>query len=180
MTIAKQFQNDAPSRDELRVNGLIRSQSVRVVGPEGEVMGIMTTRDGLRAAEEAGLDLVEISPQSDPPVCKILDYGKYKYEQQKRRNEARKNQKIIDIKELKFRPNIDDNDYTVKMKRARKFLEEGDKVKVSLRFRGREMVHQDLGVKLIARLQQDLDDIAKVEQAPKLEGQLMIMVMSAK
>jgi len=137
MTIIKQFEsNEAPTRDELRVNGLIRSHSIRVVGPEGQMMGVMSVRDGLRAAEDAGLDLVEISPQSDPPVCKIIDYGKYKYEQQKRRNEARRNQKVIDIKELKFRPNIDENDYMVKMKSARKFIEQGDKVKVSLRFRG--------------------------------------------
>ena len=181
MTIVKPFEsNEAPVRDELRVNGQIRAHSIRVVGPEGEMLGVMSVRDGLRAADEAGFDLVEISPQSDPPVCKIIDYGKYKYEQQKRRNEARKNQKVIDIKELKFRPNIDENDYMVKMRNARRFIEEGDKVKVSLRFRGREMMHQEQGVKLVARPQQDLDDIAKVEQAPKLEGQMMIMVLSAK
>ena len=129
-------------------------------------------------AVEVGLDLVEVSPNADPPVCKILDYGKYKYEVQKKKNEARKKQKIIEVKEIKLRPNIDDNDYGVKMRAMRKFLEEGDKVKVTLRFRGREMAHQDLGAKVLDRVREELDDLAKVEQFPKLEGRQMVMVMA--
>ncbi len=129
-------------------------------------------------AEEADLDLVEISPHTDPPVCKILDFGKYKYEQQKRRNEARKKQKTIDVKEVKFRPNIEQHDYEVKMRQVRKFLGEGDKVKVTMRFRGREMAHQEIGSELLARIKTDLTDMAKVEQNPNMEGRQMIMVVA--
>ncbi|MCW2237886.1 translation initiation factor IF-3 [Azospirillum canadense] len=130
------------------------------------------------AAEDAGLDLVEIAPQAEPPVCKILDYGKYKYEAQKKAAEARKKQKIIEVKEIKLRPNIDDNDYDVKMRSARRFLEEGDKVKVTMRFRGREMAHQDLGMNVLVRVRDELDELAKVEQMPKLEGRQMVMVLA--
>jgi len=129
-------------------------------------------------AVEVGLDLVEVSPNADPPVCKILDYGKYKYEIQKKKNEARKKQKIIEVKEIKLRPNIDDNDYGVKMRAMRKFLQEGDKVKVTLRFRGREMAHQDLGAKVLDRVRDELVEMAKVEQFPKMEGRQMVMVLA--
>ena len=132
----------------------------------GEMVGVVSIRDALIAAEEAGLDLVEVSPNADPPVCKILDYGKFKYEAQKRANEARKKQKIIEVKEIKMRPNIDDNDYDVKMRSARRFLEEGDKVKVTMRFRGREMAHQDLGMNVLIKVRDDLVEMAKVEQMP--------------
>ena len=146
----------------------------------GEMVGVGSIRDALIAAEEAGLDLVEVSPNADPPVCKILDYGKFKYEAQKRANEARKKQKIIEVKEIKMRPNIDDNDYDVKMRSARRFLEEGDKVKVTMRFRGREMAHQDLGMNVLIKVRDDLVEMAKVEQMPKLEGRQMIMVLAPK
>ena len=146
----------------------------------GEMVGVVSIRDALIAAEEAGLDLVEVSPNADPPVCKILDYGKFKYEAQKRANEARKKQKIIEVKEIKMRPNIDDNDYDVKMRSARRFLEEGDKVKVTMRFRGREMAHQDLGMNVLIKVRDELVEMAKVEQMPKLEGRQMIMVLAPK
>jgi translation initiation factor IF-3 len=142
------------------------------------MVGIVSLRDAIMAAEDAGLDLVEVSPNADPPVCKILDYGKFKYEAQKKANEARKKQKIIEVKEIKLRPNIDDNDYDVKLRSAKRFLEEGDKVKVTMRFRGREMAHQELGAKVLDRVKSDLDAIAKVESAPKMEGRQMIMVIS--
>ncbi len=144
------------------------------------MVGIVGIREALIAAEEAGLDLVEIAPNADPPVCKILDYGKYKYELQKKAAEARKKQKVIEVKEIKMRPNIDDNDYDVKMRSAKRFIEEGDKVKVTMRFRGREMAHQDLGMNVLIRVRDDLDSMAKVEQMPKLEGRQMIMVLAPK
>jgi translation initiation factor IF-3 len=150
------------------------------VDAAGEMVGVVSIRDAQIAAEEAGLDLVEVSPNADPPVCKILDYGKFKYEAQKRANEARKKQKIIEVKEIKMRPNIDDNDYDVKMRSARRFLEEGDKVKVTMRFRGREMAHQDLGMNVLIKVRDDLVEMAKVEQMPKLEGRQMIMVLAPK
>lgn len=138
----------------------------------------MSRRDALRAAEDVGLDLVEISPGAAPPVVKILDYGKFKYEAQKKRNEARKNQKIIEVKEIKMRPNIDDHDYDVKMRSVNKFLTEGDKVKVTMRFRGREMAHQDIGMNVLMRVKNDVEELAKVEQYPKLEGRQMVMVIA--
>jgi len=138
----------------------------------------MSRRDALRAAEDVGLDLVEISPGAAPPVVKILDYGKFKYEAQKKRNEARKNQKIIEVKEIKMRPNIDDHDYDVKMRSVNKFLTEGDKVKVTMRFRGREMAHQDIGMNVLMRVKDDVEELAKVEQYPKLEGRQMVMVIA--
>jgi translation initiation factor IF-3 len=152
--------------------------SVRLVGVDGEMIGIVTTREALAAAEEAGYDLVEISPNADPPVCKLLDFGKFKYEQQKKKNEARKKQKIIEVKEIKLRPNIDDHDYDVKMRAATGFLDEGDKVKVTMRFRGREMMHQDLGMNVLMRVKDQLDPLAKVEQTPQLEGRQMTMVLA--
>jgi translation initiation factor IF-3 len=131
----------------------------------------------LTMAEEVGLDLVEVSPNADPPVCKILDFGKFKYEAQKKKNEARKKQKVIEVKEIKLRPNIDEHDYDVKMRSMKKFLEEGDKVKVTLRFRGRELAHQDLGMKVLDRVKVELDELGKVEQHPKMEGRQMVMVI---
>jgi translation initiation factor IF-3 len=151
---------------------------VRLVDAEGEMVGVVSLRDALFAAEEAGLDLVEVSPNADPPVCKILDYGKYKYEAQKKANEARKKQKIIEVKEIKLRPNIDEHDYDIKMKAMRRFLEEGDKVKVTMRFRGREMAHQDIGMNVLVKVRDTLEDLGKVEQMPRLEGKQMIMVLA--
>ncbi len=160
------------------MNFEINVPSVRLVGVDGEMIGIVTTREALAAAEESGFDLVEISPNADPPVCKLLDFGKFKYEQQKKKNEARKKQKIIEVKEIKLRPNIDDHDYDVKMRAATGFLDEGDKVKVTMRFRGREMMHQDLGMNVLMRVKDQLDPLAKVEQTPQLEGRQMTMVLA--
>ena len=168
----------APTREGPRVNEEIRVPSVRLIDELGEMQGVMTTRDAMQRAFSVGLDLLEISPNAEPPVVKILDYGKFKYEQQKKKNEARKKQKVIEIKEVKVRPNIDENDYQVKMRAMKSFIEEGDKVKVTLRFRGREMAHQDLGVKVLERIRGDLDERAKVEQMPRMENRQMIMVLS--
>ena len=140
----------------------------------------MKTADAIAQAEAQGLDLVEVSPNTDPPVCKILDYGKFKYEAQKKKNEAKKKQKIIEVKEIKLRPNIDEHDYQVKMRNVQKFLDEGDKVKVTMRFRGREMAHQELGVNVLNRVRDDTEDVAKIEAFPKLEGRQMIMVIAPK
>jgi translation initiation factor IF-3 len=167
-----------PNRDGPRVNHEIDSRNIRLVDADGEMVGVVSLREGLEMAREAGLDLVEVSPNADPPVCKILDFGKYKYEIQKKRNEARKKQKVIEVKEIKLRPNIDDNDYMVKMRNMRKFLEEGDKVKVTMRFRGREMAHQDIGLKVLDRVREELDDLGKVEQFPRVEGRQMVMVLA--
>ncbi|MFC5307787.1 translation initiation factor IF-3 [Azospirillum picis] len=177
-SIARIPSEAAPTRDGPRVNREISARSVRLVGADGEMIGVVSLRDALLAAEDAGLDLVEVAPQAEPPVCKILDYGRFKYEAQKKANEARKKQKIIEVKEIKLRPNIDDNDYEVKMRSARRFLEEGDKVKVTMRFRGREMAHQDLGMNVLVRVRDELDELAKVEQMPKLEGRQMVMVLA--
>ncbi|MGE5517566.1 MAG: translation initiation factor IF-3 [Bacteroidota bacterium] len=167
-----------PKNDGPRVNREIDARSIRLVGADGEMIGVVTLREGLVMAEEAGLDLVEVSPNAEPPVCKILDYGKFKYEAQKKKNEAKKKQKVIEVKEIKLRPNIDDNDYDVKMRNMRKFLEEGDKVKVTLRFRGRELAHQDLGMKVLERVRDDLEGLGKIEQVPKMEGRQMVMVIA--
>ena len=144
------------------------------------MVGITAIREALRMAEEAGLDLVEVSPNADPPVCKILDFGKFKYEIQKKKNEARKKQKVIEVKEIKLRPGIDEHDYQVKMRSITRFLEEGDKVKVTMRYRGREMVHQELGVQVLERVRTEFDDRAKVEQTPRMEGRQMVMVLAPK
>ncbi|GIL39932.1 MAG: translation initiation factor [Rhodospirillales bacterium] len=144
------------------------------------MLGVVPIRQALAAAEEAGLDLVEISPNADPPVCKILDFGKFKYEQQKKQNEARKKQKVILVKEIKMRPNIDDHDYDVKMRAAKGFLEEGDKVKVTMRFRGREMVHQEIGLNVLMKVREQLEPLSKVEMMPQLEGRQMVMVLAPK
>ncbi|WP_119460855.1 translation initiation factor IF-3 [Rhodospirillaceae bacterium SYSU D60014] len=170
----------APSRDGPRINNQINVPTVRLVDENGDMVGVVPVREAMQMAADVGLDLVEVSPNADPPVCKILDFGKFKYEAQKKKNEARKKQKVIEVKEIKMRPNIDDHDYEVKMRSIHRFLEEGDKVKVTMRFRGREMVHQDLGVKLLERVRGELEEQAKVEQFPRLEGRQMVMVMAPK
>lgn len=149
-----------------------------MIDGEGENVGVVSKQRALAMAEEAGLDLVEVAPESRPPVCKLMDFGKFKYQTQKKANEARKKQKVIEIKEIKMRPNIDQHDYDVKMRSMSRFLDEGDKVKVTLRFRGREMAHQDLGLKVLQRVRDDLDEVSKVEQFPKMEGRQMTMVIS--
>ena len=160
------------------MNHQIDNKTVRLIDADGENVGVVDREIALRKADEAGLDLVEISPNADPPVCKILDIGKYKYEEQKRKNEARKKQKVIEVKEIKLRPNIDDHDYDVKMRAMRRFLEEGDKVKVTLRFRGREMAHMGLGHQLLARVKAHFENDAKVEQEPRSEGRQIVMVLA--
>lgn len=144
------------------------------------MIGVKPTNEAIDIAADHGLDLVEVSPNAEPPVCKILDYGKFKYEEQKKRNEAKKKQKVVSIKEIKMRPGIDVHDYETKMKAARKFLDNGDKVKVTIRFRGREMAHQDLGLKVLVKMRDELEEITKVEQMPKSEGRMMTMVLSPK
>lgn len=168
----------APTREGPRVNEEIRVPQVRLIDLDGEMAGVLPTREALARAYAAGLDLLEISPTADPPVVKILDYGKFKYEQQKKRNEARKKQKVIEIKEVKVRPSTNENDYQVKLRAMQSFLQDGDKVKVSLRFKGREMAHQELGFKMLERIRNEMEDKAKVEQMPKLENRQMIMVLA--
>ncbi len=163
-----------------RINHRIEAREVRLIGADGANVGVVPTRQAIAMADEAGLDLVEISPDAKPPVAKILDYGKFKFQEQKKAAEARKKQKVIELKEIKLRPMIDDHDYDVKMRAAKRFFEEGDKVKVTLRFRGREMDHQDLGYKLLIRVKQELVDIAKVELEPRSEGRQIIMILSPK
>ena len=170
--------NLTPSREGPRVNKEIASVQVRLIDEEGENVGIVATAVALERAMEAGLDLVEISPGADPPVAKILDYGRFKYEDQKKKNEARKKQKVIEVKEIKMRPNIDQHDYDVKMRSINRFIGDGDKVKVTLRFRGREMVHQELGLRVLNRVREEIDEIAKVEQFPRMEGRQMIMIVA--
>jgi len=150
------------------------------VDVDGEMVGVVSKEEGLEIALDAGLDLVEISPSADPPVCKVLDYGKHKYEAQKKANEARKKQKVIEVKEIKMRPGIDEHDYQVKMRSVQRFIGDGDKVKMTMRFRGREMAHQELGKKVLDRVRDDVDEVAKVEQFPKSEGRLMTMVIAPK
>ena len=159
---------------------MINVDKVRVIDENGENLGVMYTREAIEQAAEAGLDLVEVSPGAEPPVCKFLDVGKYRYEAQKKANAARKTQKTQDIKEVKMRPNIDTHDYDVKMRNVNKFIDNGDKVKVTLRFRGREMAHQQLGMNLLKRVQDDMQETAKVEAYPRLEGRQMLMVLSPK
>ncbi|MBM1814481.1 translation initiation factor IF-3 [Sulfitobacter pseudonitzschiae] len=176
--MARRPHNAPPQRETgPRINEKIRSNEIRLIGAEGENVGVVTPARAMAMAEEAGLDLVEISPNAVPPVCKIMDFGKFKYEQQKRESEARKKQKIIEIKEVKFRPNTDTNDYQVKMRNVFKFLENGDKVKITLRFRGREMAHQNLGRELLERVAEDTKDVGKIENFPKMEGRQMVMLI---
>ena len=179
-SIVRTRQEMPSSSDGPRINEMINSRSVRCIDPDGEQLGILSIGEAMNKAEELGLDLVELQPNADPPVCKILDYGKHKYQAQKRANEARKKQKIIEVKEIKLRPNIDQHDYQVKMKAVRKFIDGGDKVKITLRFRGREMAHVELGTDLLSRVQEDIDDFAKIESMPKMEGRQMTMILAPK
>ena len=160
------------------MNEEIRVPQVRLIDQDGEMLGVMTAREALQRAFTVGLDLLEISPNAEPPVVKILDFGKFKYEQQKKKNEAKKKQKVIEIKEIKVRPNIDENDYQVKLRAMKAFIDEGDKVKVTLRFRGREMAHQDIGVRVLERIRADMDVQTKVEQMPRMENRQMVMVLT--
>ena len=169
-----------PVKSGPRYNQMIQSDKVRVIDGDGENLGVMYTREAIEQAAEAGLDLVEVSPNADPPVCKFLDVGKYKYEAQKKANLARKSQKTQEIKEIKMRPNIDDHDYDTKMKKVFSFIGEGDKVKITLRFRGRELAHGELGMQLLQRVQADISEAAKVEQHPRMEGRQMLMVLAPK
>ncbi|MEW5963127.1 MAG: translation initiation factor IF-3 [Pseudomonadota bacterium] len=172
----------APEREQTgpRINDAIRAREVRLIDENGQNVGVVSRFDAMERATQAGLDLVEVSPDAEPPVCKILDYGKFKYQEQKKAAEARKNQKIVEIKEIKMRPSIDDHDYDVKMRAIRRFFEEGDKVKVTLRFRGREMAHQELGYQLLQKVKGDLVELSKVESEPRLEGRQMVMVLAPK
>ncbi|GLI99367.1 translation initiation factor IF-3 [Sphingobium sp. BS19] len=163
-----------------RYNEFISVPKVRVIDEEGENLGVMFTQEAIEQAAEVGLDLVEVSPNADPPVCKFLDVGKFKYEAQKKANIARKTQKTQEIKEIKMRPNIDDHDYDTKMKKVHAFIEEGDKVKITLRFRGRELSHQQLGMALLQRVAENVVEIAKIEAYPRMEGRQMLMVLSPK
>jgi translation initiation factor IF-3 len=170
----------APAMNGPRYNEFIVSPKVRVIDENGENLGVMLTAEAIEQAADVGLDLVEVSPNADPPVAKFLDVGKYKYEVQKKANLARKSQKTQEIKEIKMRPNIDDHDYDVKMKKVFAFIGEGDKVKITLRFRGRELAHGELGMRLLQRVQDDVNETAKVEQHPRMEGRQMLMVLSPK
>lgn len=168
------------SRDSLRINEEIRIREVRVTSATGEQLGIMATRDALRMAEEQHLDLVEVAPKAKPPVCRIMDFGKYRYEQQKREKEAKKKQKVISIKEVKLRPNIEQHDFDVKLKNAIRFVEEGNKVKVTIMFRGRELSHPELGKEVLARVAEKLGDSVSIERNAKLEGKNMTMIVAPK
>ena len=178
-TIAKDNTN-APVREDdgPRINDEIKVKEVRLIDERGNNCGVVSIKEALRLSEEAGLDLIEISPQAVPPVCKILDYGKYKYEAQKRKAEAKKNQKVVEIKELKLRPMIETHDYEVKVKQAKKFLSEGNKVKFTMRYKGRELSANDMGKAILDRLLEDLEGLCKVDAAPKLEGKQMMMIVS--
>jgi translation initiation factor IF-3 len=169
----------AQEREDRR-NEQISAPRVRVIGDDGSQIGVMMTRDAIAKAEEAGLDLVEVSPNADPPVCKIMDYGKYIYQKDKAQHAAKRKQKQIQVKEIKFRPTTEEADYQTKLRFAKGFLEEGDKVKITVRYRGREMAHQELGVRIMDRVKADLDELAAVEQFPKLEGRQAVMVLGAK
>jgi translation initiation factor IF-3 len=161
-----------------RINGEIRVPEVRLIGVEGEQLGVFKTADALLLSEQHEVDLVEIAPNAEPPVCRLMDYGKFKYQEQKRQQEARSKQKIIQVKEVKFRPGTDEGDYQVKLRNLRRFIEEGDKAKVTLRFRGREMAHQELGMRVLERVRDDLTELCLVEAMPKLEGRQMVMVLA--
>ena len=163
-----------------RINERIRVPEVRVIAEDGEQLGIMNTRDAVRAARDQGLDLVEVAPNAQPPVCRIIDYGKFQYEAKKKANEAKNKQVIITVKEVKFRPGTDDHDYNFKMKHAREWLEDGDKVKATIFFRGREITHRELGAELLSRLERDLSDLGEVEARPRMEGNQMFLIFSPK
>ncbi len=178
--IARRPMQAPPTKEGPRINEDITESSVLLIDAEGEKRGVIPTEEAMRLAEEAGLDLVEVSPNSQPPVCKLLDFGKFKYAAQKKANEARKKQKTVEVKEIKMRPNIDTHDYDVKMRSMLRFFDEGDKVKVTLRFRGREMAHQELGMALLNKVKDEVEPIAKVEAYPRLEGRQMVMVLAPK
>ncbi|ARU30797.1 translation initiation factor IF-3 [Sulfuriferula sp. AH1] len=165
---------------ETRINGEITGSEIRLIGVDGEPLGIFTAAQALKMAEEAEVDLVEIAPQAKPPVCRLMDYGKFKYQQSKRQHEAKLKQKQIQVKEIKFRPGTDEGDYQIKLRNLIKFLEEGDKAKVTLRFRGREMAHQEIGLAQLKRVEADLAEHAVVEQFPKMEGRQMVMMLAPK
>ena len=167
-----------PKDDGPRINEAITNANVLLIDAEGEKRGVMKIEDALDLAAAAGMDLVEVSPNADTPVCKVLDYGKYKYQAQKKANEAKKKQKVIEVKEIKLRPGIDTHDYDVKMRAMKRFFDDGDKVKVTMRFRGREMAHTELGFDLLQKVKTDTDEFAKVEYEPKMEGRQMIMILS--
>jgi translation initiation factor IF-3 len=168
----------APVREDYRINEQIDVPEVRLIDDAGEMLGVVSLREAMARAEDLGLDLVEVSPTAQPPVCKILDYGKFKYEAQKKANAARKKQRVIEVKEIKMRPSIDDNDYNIKMRKIFSFLEEGDKVKVTMRFRGRELAHQDIAMRVLTRVRDQVGELAKIEQFPRMEGRQMVMVMA--
>ncbi|WP_083493923.1 translation initiation factor IF-3 [Burkholderia sp. lig30] len=170
----------ATDKSSHRINGEITAPEVRLVGVENEALGIVKLADAFRKSEELDVDLVEIAPQAVPPVCRLMDYGKFKYQEAKKQHEAKLKQKVIQVKEVKFRPGTDDGDYNVKLRNLLRFLEEGDKTKITLRFRGREMAHQEIGMRMLERLRADLDEVGQVEQMPKMEGRQMIMVLSPK
>lgn len=170
---------ERPKNEQLaRINNQITVPKIRLIDDEGEMLGVMSPQEAIAKAEAAGLDLIEVSPNADPPVCKISDYGKYKYQMQKKKSEAKKKQKIVELKEIQIRPTIEKNDYEVKLKRARGFIEDENKVKVTLRYRGRQITHQEVGLALLERFKADIEDIAKVDQEPKLEGRQVMMVLS--
>jgi translation initiation factor IF-3 len=172
--------NIATDKSSHRLNREITAPEVRLTGVEGEQLGIVKLFDALRLAEEKDVDLVEIAPTAQPPVCRLMDYGKFRYSEQKKAHEAKLKQKVIQVKEVKFRPGTDDNDYDVKMRNATRFLEDGDRVKVTLRFRGREMAHQELGMRVLERIKTDLEELGQVEQMPKMEGRQAVMMLAPK
>jgi translation initiation factor IF-3 len=181
-TIRKPMRPEPQSRENSgpRINDQIRAREVRLIDETGQNVGVISKFDALARAEDAGLDLVEISPDAEPPVCKILDFGKFKFQEQKKAAEARKNQKIVELKEIKMRPGIDDHDYDVKMRAIKRFFDDGDKVKITLRFRGREMAHSQLGMAVLQRVKADTEAISKVESEPRFEGRQMVMVLAPK
>lgn len=173
-------RNFQRKRDLHKINRFISKENVRVILEDGEQLGVMTTKDAIELAQSRGVDLVEIAPNNDPPVCKIIDYGKFKYQEQKKKNEAKKKQKVMETKEVKIRPGTGDHDYDVKLRNARKFISEGNRVKFSLRFKGREMEHSNLGIAMLLRLKQDLIEIIRVEMEPKIEGRQAFLVVAPK
>jgi translation initiation factor IF-3 len=176
--VKKQEEKVIAQQKTQRINEEITAPEIRLIGVEGEALGIMSVRQALYLAEEVGIDLVEIAPLAQPPVCRIMDYGKFKYQEQKRQHEQKLKQKQIQVKEVKLRPGTDENDYQIKLRNMIRFLQDGDKVKATLRFRGREMAHQDIGMRQIERIKVDLQDYASVEQMPKMEGRQMVMILA--
>ncbi|WP_244816091.1 translation initiation factor IF-3 [Caballeronia sp. Lep1P3] len=170
----------ATDKSSHRINGEISAPEVRLVGVDNEPLGIVKLAEAFRQSEQLDVDLVEIAPQASPPVCRLMDYGKFKYSEAKKQHEAKLKQKIVQVKEVKFRPGTDDGDYNVKLRNLTRFLEDGDKTKITLRFRGREMAHQEIGMRMLERLKSDLDEVGQVEQMPKMEGRQMIMVLAPK